>query len=207
MRAVALAVLSLPFLALCVAQTPVSAKYKNLPGVALYSHGYLLSWDSPGYTQLTVYGRDAKPAFSTPERMESSAVMWAVDSDGVVAGAYQASHLSEGRIDLFDQTGTLTNRINTGSYIPQQLVFAPDHTIWTASYDARRERDQDFNVLHHYARTGEELGQALRWSHVCRDLSHPVVGQNFWRPTALCCKRPHRLECNLAPWLSHLDRS
>ncbi len=176
MRAGSSLLLSLALVPACVAQTPVTTQYENLPGVALYSNGYLLSWDSPQYTQFTLYGRDAKPAFSVPERMDdSSTVTWAVDSDGVVAGAYRPRHLMEGRIDLLDLFGNVTRTINTGSYIPQQVVFAPDHTIWTASYNARNDDGQDFNVLHHYARTGEELGQALSWSQTGGDFKPPVI--------------------------------
>ena len=176
MRAVSWLLLSLALVAACVAQKPATAQYENLPGVALYSNGYLLSWDSPHYTQFTLYGRNAKPAFSAPEQMDdSSSVTWAVDSDGVVACAYRLPHLVEGRIDLLNLTGNVTGIINTGSYIPQQLVFAPDHTIWTASYNARNDGAQDFNVLHHYSRTGEELGQALPWSQTGGDFKPPVI--------------------------------
>ena len=144
MRARSSLLLSLAFLPACFAQGLVTSKYENLPGVALYSHGYLLSWDSPQYTRVTLYGRDAKPAFSAPERnVDSYGVMWAVDSDGVVAGAYRPRHMLQGRIDLLDLTGSVTRTINTGSYIPQQVVFAPDHTIWTTSYNARNDGTQD----------------------------------------------------------------
>jgi len=177
MRAVSSLLLFLALVPACVAQTPVTAQYENLPGVAVYSNGYLLSWDSPQYTQVTLYGRDGKPAFSAPEQIgDSSPVMWAVDSDGLVAGAYTPNRLMEGRIDLLDSFGNVTHTINTGLYIPQQLVFAPDHTIWTGGYNAANRGTQDFNVLHHYARTGEELGQALPWSQISGDFRHPVIG-------------------------------
>lgn len=160
---------------LCAGQTLATAQYEDLPGVPIYNNGYLLSWDSPQYTQVTLYGRDAKLAYSVPERKDSYTVTWAVDSDGVVAGAYEAHRLMEGRIDLLDSFGNVTRTINTGSYIPQQVVFAPDHTIWTAGYNAGNDGTQDFDVLHHYARTGKELGQALPWSLISGDFEHPVI--------------------------------
>lgn len=168
--------LSLALVPTCVAQTRVTAQYEDLPGVAIYSNGYLLSWDSPQYTQVTLYSRDGRPAFSAPERKDnSSPVMWAVDSDGVVATAYRQQHPVEGRIDLLDLSGSVTRTINTGAYIPQQVVFAPDHTIWTAGYNAGNGGTQDLNVLHHYARTGEELGEALPWSQIASDFGHPAI--------------------------------
>ncbi len=147
----------------------------NLPGVSLYSHGYLLSWDSPWYAQFTLYGPDAKPAFSAPNRTDSYQVSWAADSDGVEAAAYSPNHVREGHIDLLDHTGVVISTINTGSYIPQQVAFAPDHTVWAACFNAERQPGQDFNVLHHYARTGEELGQALSYAQIGGDLKHPVI--------------------------------
>jgi hypothetical protein len=180
MRAVSSLLLFLALVPAYIAQTPLTAQYENLPSVAVYSNGYLLSWDSPQYAQFTLYGRNGKPAFSLPEQMDaSSSVMWAVDSDGVVAAAYGLPHSKEGRIDLLDLTGNITSTIDTGSYIPLQIVFAPDHTIWTASFNAANKGAEDFNVLHHYARSSEELGEALSWSQTGGDLKHPVVGTLF----------------------------
>ena len=48
MRAVLSLVLSLPLVPAYFAQTPVIKEYENLPGVALYSNGYLLSWHECG---------------------------------------------------------------------------------------------------------------------------------------------------------------
>jgi hypothetical protein len=48
--------------------------------------------------------------------------------------------------------------------------------MWTASY-AADNGFEDFKVLHHYARTGEELGQALSWSRMGGDLKHSVIEQ------------------------------
>jgi len=169
MRAISPLLLSLAWA--CVA----SAQYENLSGVSLYSNGYLLSWDSPSYTHVTLYGRDGKPAFSALERTDYYQVSWAADSDGVAAAAYSPTHQKEGHIDVLDQAGIVIGTINTGSYIPRQVAFAPDHTIWAACYNAGSLPGRDFNVLHHYARTGEELGQALSYAQIGGDLKHPVI--------------------------------
>ena len=39
--------------------------------------------------------------------------MWDVDSDGVIAAAYELPQSQEGRIDLLDLTGNITSTINT----------------------------------------------------------------------------------------------
>lgn len=183
MRAAFPFVFSLAFLVRCACQTPATEQYENLPGVALYNDGYLFSWDSPKFSRATLYGRDTRPAYSVPEHKDGIYhVAWAVDSDAVAAGAYQPRKQWQGRIDLLDASGKLKLTINTGSYVPQHVVFAPDHTIWTVGYVAGNDgSSQDFNVLHHYARTGRELGQALLWSQIAGDENsytalQPLIG-------------------------------
>ena len=162
--------LSLSSVMLCAGQTPATAQYEGLPGVALYQNGYLLSWDNPKFSQVTVYGRDTQPAYSLAEHRDGTFnAAWAVDSDGVAAVVYNTRQTWEGRLDLLDLTGKLTRTINTGSYIPRHVVFAPDHTIWTVGFHGADDGSLDFNVLHHYARTGEELGQALLWSQIASE--------------------------------------
>lgn len=167
MRAACPLLLSLTFVVPCAAQSLAAAQYKGLDGVALYSHGYVTGWDSPAYTRITVYGRDAQAAFSVREQKNGIYyVGWAVDSDGFAAGVYQSRKIWQGRIDLFDPNGRMMRTIDTGSYIPQHVAFAADHTIWAEGYKAGSGDGEDFDVLHHYARSGQELGQMLRWSQI-----------------------------------------
>lgn len=176
MRAVLPLLLGLVSVSVGAGQNRVAVEYKDLPGVAIYNNGYLLSWDSPQYTSVSLYDRDGKLAFIVPERKDdSSDIMWAVDSDGVVAGAYVRGRPSQGYIDLLDPFGNIASTINTGSYTPRQVAFAPDHTLWTVGYNGKTFGTDDFNVLHHYARTGEELGQELPWSQISGDVQHPGV--------------------------------
>ncbi len=178
--------LLLTFVVGCAAQTPATLQYEALPGVAAYSSGYLFSWNNPQYTEITFYHRDSNPVYSVIEHKDGVYhVGWAVDSDGVAAGVYETRPHWEGRIDLFDASGKRIRTINTGSYIPQRVVFAPDHTLWTVSYEAGNDGSKkDFNVLHHYARTGEELGQMLPWSQIAGDHNsytalQPIVGSRW----------------------------
>src|SRR5690348_14477495 len=117
-----------------VAQTPATIQYEALPGVAAYSSGYLFSWNSPQYSEITFYHRNPQPVYSVIEHSDGIYhVGWAVDSDGVAAGVYEDRTPWEGRIDLFDASGKRIRTINTGSYIPESVAFAPDHTLWTVS--------------------------------------------------------------------------
>jgi hypothetical protein len=161
--------LCLAFATCSFGQTPETTRYENLPGVALYSNGYLLSWDSPNYTEVTVYGRDSRRMYSKPQHKDDvfHNNAWAIDSDGVTAGVYTQRDPWKGRLDLLDASGNVKRSVDTGSYIGQHVVFAPDHTLWTVGFIAGNDGSkEDFNVLHHYARSGEELGQALHWSQI-----------------------------------------
>ena len=136
MRTVFPLFLLLTFVVGCAAQTPATVQYDGLPGVALYRHGYLFSWNSPQYTEITFYHADSRPVYSVIEHKDAIYhVGWAVDSDGLAAGVYETRSPWEGRIDLFDASGKRIRTINTGSYIPESVAFAPDHTIWTVSYE------------------------------------------------------------------------
>lgn len=177
--------LSLAFVTASAAQTP-SVRYEALPGAARYSTGYLFSWNSPQYADVAFYGRDAQPAYSVTEHKDGIYhVGWAVDSDGVAAGVYEQREPWEGRIDLFDLSGKRIRTIKTGSYISQRIIFAPDHTLWTVGFIAGNDGSKgDFNVLRHYARTGQDLGEALRWSQIASDHNsytalQPIVGSTW----------------------------
>jgi hypothetical protein len=171
MSAALLGLLLVTFVAGCAAQTPATLQYDALPGVAIYNYGYLFSWDSPQYSEITFYGRDRQPAYTIQEQRNGfHHIGWAIDSDGVSAGVYEPHQVWEGRIDLLDSSGKPIRTINTGSYIPESVVFAPDHTLWTAGYNAGNDGTKgDFDVLHHYARTGKELGETLPWSQINGD--------------------------------------
>jgi hypothetical protein len=163
-------------------QTPETTRYENLPGVALYSNGYLLSWDSPNYTEVTVYSRDSRRMYSKPQHQDGVLYnnAWAVDSDGVTAGAYTQRQPWKGRLDFLDASGKVKRSVDTGSYIAQHVVFAPDHTLWTVGFIAGNDGCKgDFNVLHHYARSGEELGQALHWSQIAGNQNSYTALQPF----------------------------
>jgi hypothetical protein len=53
--------------------------------------------------------------------------------------------------------GKLVGTIRSGSYVPQHMAFALDHTIWTIGFEMGYEsRAEDFNVIHHYTRSGKK---------------------------------------------------
>jgi hypothetical protein len=156
------------------AQTPTEPQFEGSLGAASYSGGYILSWAN-SHSRVTIYRPDAKAAYSN---LTKDYAVWSVDSDGVSARASTnwRDSVEEGKIDLLDPAGKAVRTINTGTYCAQHMAFAPDHTLWTLGYDSTHA-DQlpsspfvdDFNVVHHYARTGEELNQFLPWSQIAGD--------------------------------------
>lgn len=164
--------LFLAFLIPCAAQTPGAPHYDGLDGVDLYSNGYVIGWDSPKYSQVTVYGPETKPIYAMPVHGEKGLRCSALslDSDGVAACTHEDLPPWTGSIELLDGAGRLIQTIKTGSYIPEQVVFAPDRSFWTAGFGAPREGvDGDFDVFHHYSRNGKEIGEAAPWSQLPAD--------------------------------------
>ena len=180
MRATFPAFLSLACAILCRGQTPSVGYYEAVPRPAHYANGHLFNWSE---RQITFYRPDTQPPYSIRQQGERAFTLsWAVDSDGEAARVYteavranEVYSLPEGRIDLFDPTGKLALTIKTGSYWPQGVSFAPDHSIWTLGYNreainaVRDGKENTFDVLHHYARTGEELGQMLPGAQIATE--------------------------------------
>lgn len=100
--------------------------------------GTFFGWDSPD-TQVTIYGPHTKAVYSSrlQQGKRLNYFVWAVDSGGMAARAYELhdDRNGEGRIDLLDRGGRPIHTIVTGAYTPEHLTFAPDHTIWTVGYD------------------------------------------------------------------------
>ena len=161
--------------AFCSGQTEIQLEGSLV--LSAYPGGYLLDWNYPGQQNpITFYGPDAKPAFTFSK---CQLCIWAIDVDGVAARSYHTDPF-QGHVDILDTTGKVERTIHTGLYEAQRLVFAPDHTLWTVGFLLGYEKlADDFNVLRHYARTGEELGEALPWRTIQGDLNAYTALQPF----------------------------
>jgi len=149
----------------CGGQAEVEGRFDGSFAL-MYENGYVLGWDDAfTYKALTLYRADAKPLYSVPDGGKRYLV-WAADTDGAVIRAYHDEHF-QGRIDLLDAAGTVIRTVDTGSYEATRLTFAPDHSVWTVGYIyPHNSSSADFNVVRHYARTGEKLGEAVPWSQI-----------------------------------------
>jgi hypothetical protein len=91
----------------------------------------------------------------------------AVDEDGTAAAAVRsvaARGPARGGIALFDRAGTQLRFFDTGEYLPTQVAFGPDHSIWTIGRLGGQPVDNltaDHTVLRNYARDGRLLGAFL----------------------------------------------
>jgi hypothetical protein len=173
MRSIPLLVLSLIFATACTAQTPKERQYEGSLGSPVYSGGYVITH---GAVKVSIYGAEGPPVYAVRSRSDQQTRYYelAIDSDGVAARAFDVREAKSmgGRIELLDAGGKSALTIKTGAYSPQYITFAPDHSIWTVGFEYGYEpRAEDFNTVRHYARTGEELGQALPWRQIAAGMN------------------------------------
>ncbi len=155
----------------CSSQTDSEPQFKGSLVAPRYAGGYVFDWDPPQFSRFFLYGPDTKPLYSLPARGGDHIVYtsWTADVDGTVAQGYWNPEW-RGRIDVIDTSGKALHTIDTGSYMPTRVTFGPDRTIWAVGFVAEYDsQGEDFNVIRHYTRTGEQLGQALPWSQIAEN--------------------------------------
>ena len=86
-----------------------------------------------------------------------------IDVNGDLMRGRQPFCIRQGTIAIFSPDGSLMREIVTSPYIPSQLCFAPDHSIWVVGSLLERSQSEPVGasalLLRHYARSGELLGQ------------------------------------------------
>lgn len=134
-----------------------------------FDHGYLVvyDWDH----RVDVFAPDGTLLYSGAAKMPGSdgALIEnaAVDSDGTMAAAIRGVSAGgiagAGGIALFDRTGSQFRFLGTGAYLPTQVAFGPDHSIWTIGWLAEDAGNltADYFTLRNYAQDGKELGKFL----------------------------------------------
>lgn len=92
----------------------------------------------------------------------------AIDEDGTLAAAVRAvsvpGRVRGGGIALFDRAGRQIRFFDTGEYLPTQVAFGPDHSIWTIGWlggETTASLRADYPILRKYARDGRQLGAFL----------------------------------------------
>ena len=125
----------------------------NMPPT--WSNGFLAVFDPNG---ISVYNGDGSFRYSVGRSPNDSIVNVTLDTDGTLAATQ-----SSGPILLVDPTGTPARLIETPGFIASSAAFAPDHTIWVTGVSRPESRNDtsDYQLLRHYAKTGDLLGSYL----------------------------------------------
>ena len=130
--------------------------------VPTFDKGSLAVYDG---SDIQIYSPDGSPALRLVGGKERSLTNAAVDTDGTaVAGVSRISNAATvGGVAVFDHTGVLLREFGTGEYVPTQLCFGPDHSLWTIGWKDGNTADsaKDFFILRHYSLDGKELGAYL----------------------------------------------
>ena len=70
-----------------------------------------------------------------------------------------------GGIAVFDRSGKQMRFFDTGTYLPTQVCFAPDHSIWTLGWQGPKasgpDQDNDYFILRNYSQEGQKFGAFL----------------------------------------------
>lgn len=156
-----------------------------------FDHGYLVVYDRDD--EVEVFAPDGALMYSVPAKVPGCARAWirngAVDTDGTMAAAVQGvsdkGKPGSSGVALFDRVGSQFRFVDTGGYLPTQVAFGPDHSVWTIGYLGLTMASfaADYAILRNYARDGRELGQYLPRASFPKDirgggpLIDPMVGR------------------------------
>ncbi len=130
-----------------------------------FEKGYLLVYD---YPRVHVYAADGSPLCSIAPEADPARIFPRIqnagaDVDGTLAAAieYRKGDDRGGGIAVFDNSGKQLQFFDTGKYLPTQVSFADDHTIWTLGWRHGKASHEDYFILRNYSQNGEELGAFL----------------------------------------------
>ena len=147
--------------------------------VPTFDKGYLMVYNG---AKVDLYSPDGWPLYSAapvvPDTDSARIQNAATDTDGALAAAvaYGDKRKHGGGIALFDHSGKQIQFFDTYKYLPTQLAFADDHTIWTLGWQGFPASHDDYLILRHYSEDGQELGAFLHRSTF--DAEHDPVGPN-----------------------------
>jgi hypothetical protein len=178
MRILVFAILMVPAFAGSSNDTIVQGDLYPLNIVPTYDHGYLGVYEEGG---VSIYKPDGSLAMKVSREADSFVDNVDIDVDGSVAAAI--SRFPGGTIAIFNPDGSLMRKITTSPYIPSQLSFAHDHSIWVIGSVHPKSVDEqpDFALLRHYAQSGELLGEFFPRSMLGESVSWNQQNIGLWR--------------------------
>jgi len=131
--------------------------------VATFDKGYLLFLMRP--SSFEVWGPDGwLRFFGTVDRPSASVWSVAIDADGSVAAgfAFMGPEGVNGGIAFFDASGAQTHIVETGKYLPANVCFDRNHSLWTFGEQrdsSGYEDGHDYMMFRKYSPDGEEAGR------------------------------------------------
>lgn len=136
-----------------------------------FENGYVVAYEQGAFR---LYGPDGTHRYqATPEvpgAVDEFVGNVSVNRSGEAAAAVHYSVpvgddrlRNGGGIALFDAEGKQLRFIATADYIPSQVEFAPDDSVYTIGYHANQNRGEhpDYFILRKYSRDGRQLLAAL----------------------------------------------
>ncbi len=130
-----------------------------------------------------MYGTEGQVAFQFVAGDREMVTSAAVDTDGTAAVAVEYHQRGEAhRIYVLDQKGATRRVIETANYLPANVSFAPDHSIWASGtvLGPNDAPQAEYEILRHYSLEGQELGR--HWPKSLfpgPDPASPAIGR--WR--------------------------
>lgn len=150
-----------------------------------FARGYLVAYENPA--GLAVYAPDGRLAYravvKTPEGEHALTQQIDATAGGQLAVAVNGwrGGRHQGGVAILNPQGQQIAFIDTGEYLPTQVAFGPDQSIWTLGFTWPSATRADYSVLHHYSQDGKLTGEFLPRSSFdpSPDPAGPIVGG--WR--------------------------
>ncbi len=172
-----------------------------------FYNGYVYYLGEGRTSQLRLYAPDGHLALATdlqePGGSPPSLTGLAIDTDGTIAVSYADLDRGNcGGIEFLDSTGKRTGGIDTQNYLPGNLCYAEDHSLWSFGWQHDKDNPgradrQDYMLVRKYS-GGKQVGAYLprsgfpprlepgsdSWQEMRIAVSHDRVGVLAWRETS-----------------------
>ena len=172
-----------------------------------FYNGYLYYLGEGRPSQIRLYAPDGHLVFATdlqePGNSPPNLTGLAIDTDGTIAVSYgDTRNGNRGGIEFLDSTGKRTGGIDTQNYLPGNLCYAEDHSLWSFGWqhdknDPGRADRQDYMLVRKYS-GGKQVGAYLPRSgfpdalepgtdssqEMRITVTHDRVGVLAWRETS-----------------------
>jgi hypothetical protein len=174
-----------------VREVVYTGKYFEERPLPSFDKGHLI-FLGPSDDTVELYGSDGRLLYRTsikaPNGGSANVMSAAIDTDGRLAAAvsYPAVHGFRAGIAFLDSGGTQTAFAETGRYLPTQICFAEDHSIWSLGWQRdliRQEMEdrEDYPIFRKYSPEGKELGSYIARSAFPPGLAPGGSSRWLWR--------------------------